>query len=297
MILVTGANGITGHTTLRHLVGREVPVRAMASNPASADRLRQLGAEPVIADFRNLASLAAAMAGCERVFHIPPRMQPDETQIGHNVIEVALRAGVRHLLVFSVVCPHLEDIAFHWAKMKVEAALFHSGQKLPYTILRPTNYMQNIEWQWDLIETKGEFVLPYSADVRLTWLDADDAGEAAANILTEPGHELATYELCGRESYLNRHEMSRLIGEALGREVRAATAPLEAYMQLPRWKGRNAEEMERLKTMFRHYEATGLPAGNPRTLAMLLERPPRSFREFLAGFVALKRSGGRAWPK
>lgn len=297
MILIAGANGITGHATLRQLVQRKVPVRAMASNPSSVERLRELGAEPVIADFRNVASLAAAMTGCERVFHIPPRMQPDEVQIGDNVIEAALRAGVRHLLAFSVICPHLEYIVFHWSKLKVEAALFHSGQKLPYTILRPTNYMQNIEWQWDLIESKGEFVLPYSAEVRLTWLDADDVGEAAANILTEPGHELATYELCGSEAYLNRHEMSRLIGDALGREVRPVVMPLDDYMQLPRWKGRKTEDLERLGAMFRHYDSDGMPAGNPRTLSMLLGRPASSFREFLGRFVALKRAGGRAWPK
>jgi NAD(P)H dehydrogenase (quinone) len=268
----------------------------MAGSEASARTLAALGAEPVVADFRKPDTVAAAMKGCERVFHIPPRMQPDELAISTGVIEAALGAGVRHLAVLSVVCPHLEDIVFHWTKMKVEAALFHHGQRLAYTILRPTNYMQNVEWQWELIEA-GQFVLPYSAEVRLSWVDAEEVAEAAARILTEDGHERATYELAGRDSFLNRREMSERIGRALGREVRAVTQPLDEYMQLPRWRNRKPEEMQRLRTMFEHYERHGMPAGNSRTLSMLIGRPASSFDEFLERFVALKRGGGRAWNK
>lgn len=289
MILITGANGQTGRSVLSALKRVGLAPICMTSNARSAAALETLGGKPVIADFRDRASLVAAFRGAERVYHIPPRMQPDEAEIGRRVIAAAIEAGVRHLVVHSVIVPHLEHIVFHWAKLQVEVALFEHGQRLPYTIVRPTNYMQNAEWFWPMLAEEGRFVFPYSADVRLTWLDVEDVGAAAARILTEPDHERATYELAGREAYLNRHEMAQIWSRALGRPVRAETMPLDEYMALPRWQGRKPEDMARLRTMFRHYEHVGLPAGNHRTLSMLLGRPATSYRDYAERTAAARR--------
>ena len=280
MLLITGANGQTGRAILGKLASRGITPACMTSNEGSGEALRSLGGKPVVADFRDSASLVHAFRGVSRVYHIPPRMQPDETEIGLNVIRAAIEAGVAHLVVHSVITPHLEEIVFHWAKMKVEAALFAHGQKLAYTILQPTNYMQNAEWFWPMLADEGRLAFPYSADVRLSWVDIEDVAEAAANILTEPEHELATYELAGRDACLNRHEMAAIWSIALGREVRAETMTLDDYMALPRWHGRKPEDMARLRTMFRHYDHGGLPAGNHRTLSMLLRRPATTFAEY-----------------
>lgn len=289
MLLITGANGQTGRAVLAALVRQGIAPTCMTSNARSAAALEALGGKPVVADFRDHASLVRAFSGAARIYHIPPRMQPDEARIGHNVIRAAIEAGVRQLVVHSVIVPHLEHIVFHWAKLQVEVALFEHGQRLPYTIVRPTNYMQNAEWFWPMLAEEGRFVFPYSADVRLTWLDVEDVGEAAARILTSDGHELATYELAGREACLNRHEMAAIWSQALGRPVGAEVMPLDEYMALPRWQGRKPEDMARLRTMFSHYDHVGLPAGNHRTLSMLLGRPATSYREYAVRTVAARR--------
>jgi hypothetical protein len=76
-----------------------------------------------------------------------------------------------------------------------------------------------------------------------------------------------------------------MISELLGREVKAIQWPLDQYMQLPRWRESKPEAMERLKTMFRHYDQYGFRCGNDRVLSMLLGRPATSYRQFIRSFV------------
>jgi NAD(P)H dehydrogenase (quinone) len=270
-------------------VARRVPVRAL-DIASVQDPLQALGAQPVVGDMRDIASLRGAMKGVQAVYHIPPRMQADELQLGKNSIEAAKREGVKHFVYHSVIFPHIQEIAFHWEKMKVEVEVLHSG--LPFTIIEPTNYMQNVAWMWELIEKKGELLWPYSADQPISWLDVDDLGDAVANVLTQSGHEGATYQLCSTEKPLTRHEMAAIISRVLGRQVNAVTMPLDEYMKLPRWQGRKPDDMERLKTMFRHYDAFGFRCGNNKVLSMLLDRPTTSYEDFIRRFVeSLKKQG------
>jgi uncharacterized protein YbjT (DUF2867 family) len=83
----------------------------------------------------------------------------------------------------------------HWLKLRVEERLFASG--LSFTILQPAAYMQNILASWEIIVGQGLYRVPYSAETRLSMVDLLDAAEVAANVLLDPAHQDAVYELCG----------------------------------------------------------------------------------------------------
>jgi uncharacterized protein YbjT (DUF2867 family) len=283
MILVIGANGISGRSIVRHLVARGAAVRGLASNATSAATVAELGAEPAIGDIRNVDSLVEAMRGVERVYHICPRMQPDEYAIGTGVIAAAKRAGVDHLVFHSVTPPHLEDVPFHWEKMRVEVALLESG--LDFTMLRPTNYMQNLQWTWQRIVAEGIWELPYTPDCVLSWIDIEDLGEAAAIVLTEDGHKGATYEVCG-QAPISRHAAAAIISETIGRPVKATKIAIADYFAMPYWHGRKPEDLARLATMFDHYDRVGCNIGNVNVLTMLLRRAPVGYRQFVERFAA-----------
>jgi nucleoside-diphosphate-sugar epimerase len=68
-VLVTGASGYLGRNILRDLIGRGYCARGLARSEASANLVRQLGAEPVLGDILDLASLEAAMDGCIALVH------------------------------------------------------------------------------------------------------------------------------------------------------------------------------------------------------------------------------------
>jgi uncharacterized protein YbjT (DUF2867 family) len=280
MILVTCAAGQTGARLLRILKARGVPVRGLVRRKESAERIAALGAEVAYGDVRDLDSLRTALKGVDKIYYISPSLVAGEEALNRSVIGVAKAGGVKHFVLQSAIAPYLQDVSFHWARLTANVDLFHSG--MPYTVLVPANFMQNILWTWPLVAEQGRWELPYRTDLPLSWVDAEDLAEAAANVLTGSGDEYATYELAG--AVLSRDAIARLVGDALGRPLAAVRADPETFMSklaaAPRYAGRSAEELNQIRGMFRHYDQAGCPAGNTRTLAMLLGRPVTTYAEF-----------------
>jgi dihydroflavonol-4-reductase len=67
---VTGGSGFVGGAVIRALVATGRPVRALARSEAAAGTVTGLGAEPVAGDLIDRRALAAAMSGCDVVFHV-----------------------------------------------------------------------------------------------------------------------------------------------------------------------------------------------------------------------------------
>lgn len=68
-VLLTGATGFLGQHLLHELVMTGTRVRALSRSAAGDTLMRRLGAEPVRADMTDAASLAAAVAGVDAIFH------------------------------------------------------------------------------------------------------------------------------------------------------------------------------------------------------------------------------------
>jgi nucleoside-diphosphate-sugar epimerase len=66
---VTGGSGFIGQALVRRLAGDGRQVRALARSERSAERLRELGAEPVDGDLSDPESIRAGAQGCDVAFH------------------------------------------------------------------------------------------------------------------------------------------------------------------------------------------------------------------------------------
>ena len=109
--LVTGSTGVVGTAIVRRLVATGRPVRALARSAGAVTALRGSGVEPVPGDVLDLASLTAAVAGCEAVYHVagvnhlctrdPAAMHRVNTEGSANCVLAAARAGVRRLVYTS----------------------------------------------------------------------------------------------------------------------------------------------------------------------------------------------------
>ncbi len=284
MIAITGAGGVTGRAVIGALKARGAQVRALVTRQASAEACRNAGADQTaLATFADCAALTRAFKGAETVFHIPPRMKPDEVANGRNIIDAALAAGVRMIALHSVVNSQVSAIRFHNHKREVEELAMHCG--LPWRIFQPTNYMQNVAWNWERMIGDGEFVFPYSADSLVSWLDLDDYAEGVARALTEPGWDYGVYEMASAKAPLTRHQLAGIWSRVTGRAIRAVAMPLDEYMALPHWAGRDPREMAILRTMFEEFDRHGAPGGNWRTLAMMLGREPTQYEAFARRFA------------
>jgi dihydroflavonol-4-reductase len=112
-VLVTGASGFVGSALVRRLVQLDYRVRALVRPTSRTAHLRELSVELVEGDVRDAPSVAAALAGVQRVFHVAADYRlwaanPQdivETNVMGTVIVMteAARAGVERVVYTSSV--------------------------------------------------------------------------------------------------------------------------------------------------------------------------------------------------
>ncbi len=276
MILVTGAAGKTGKAVLGALAKADLPARAWLRRPEQAQDV--MAATTVVGDLEDSSLWREACRGIEALYLICPNMHPREIQIARMAIQAAHRGGVKRFVYHSVLHPQTEEMPHHWQKLRVEEEIFRSG--LPFAILQPCAYMQNILAYRQQIESGGIYPVPYSVRSRFALVDLADVALAAARILTEEGHAGAIYELSGPAS-LSSEEMAKTLADRMGRKVQAVQTPLDEWESAAAAAGITRESIRSLTAMFRYYDRHGL-VGNGNVLGWLLGRRPTSFKQFAA---------------
>jgi NAD(P)H dehydrogenase (quinone) len=275
MVLVTGAGGKTGRTLVRGLSKVE-KICAFVHREEQVSIQKALGADKVIVgDMRDRAAIRSAMKGVRAIYHVCPNISPDETVIGNLVIGEARRAGVEHFVYHSVLHPQTEKMNHHLQKLRVEEKLFETG--LPFTVLQPAPYMQNLLAGWKSIVEEGVLRVPYSINSKFSFVHLDDIAEVAKIVLTEPGHANAIYELASTMP-MSHVEVAEIFGRVMKRGVRAEREEIENWRFHAKGMGEYA--VENLVKMFEYYNQWGL-MGNPNVLRWLLCREPTSLDAFI----------------
>ncbi|MEM8862047.1 MAG: NmrA family NAD(P)-binding protein, partial [Chloroflexota bacterium] len=180
-----------------------------------------------------------------------------------------------HFVYHSVLHPQTQEMPHHWNKLNVEEMIFGSG--LPFTIVQPTAYMQNLLPNWDSIQKDGILCLPYPAGTRISLVDLNDVAEAAAIILQTDKYVGATLELIGTPPH-SQTEVCKILSRVFGQTIQFETVSLTTWETGA--QGLSPYARETLMAMFRYYEKFGL-IGNSAVLEMVLGRPPATLRAFI----------------
>jgi uncharacterized protein YbjT (DUF2867 family) len=282
--LAIGAAGPFAGLIIPELAKRGAEIRGFIRKEDERARVLANGAnETAIGDLRERASVEAALQGMEILFYIAPAFLADEASIGKQVVEAAVRAGVRRIVFSSVIHPTLASLDNHWEKGPVENAIFESG--LEYVILQPTIFYQNIARGWPDVVKSGTYSEPWSAETRFSRVDYRDVAEVAAIAMLEDRLLYGTFELCA-EGHLNRHSMAALMSNVLGREIKVGTVgPQEATAP-----SHPASQPSPLQKMIAWYDQHAL-LGNATTLRAILGREPRTLEDY---FEELRNASAKA---
>lgn len=281
MILVTGAAGKTGQAVIRALLEKKSKVKAFVRSQSEADLVTRIGVQSIaLGEFQNTAALREACKGIEKIYHICPNVAPDESEIGERLLTIAKQANVNHFVYHSVLHPQVEAMPHHWQKMRVEEKIFTSG--IDFTIIQPCAYMQNVLGGWKQIIENGTYTVPYSISTCISMVDLRDIGEAAASVLTKPGHRNAIYECCGPQP-LSQIEVADIIGSIIGRPVKAMEEDLATWQRNAEKNGLNKYSVDTLSSMFTYYDNYGF-TGNSGILEHILRRKPGNFHDFITWY-------------
>lgn len=128
-ILVTGGTGNIGRHTVPLLRDAGCDVRILSRSARAAEP----GVEYVVGDTVKGVGLAEALDGIETVLHLAGGAKGDDVA-ARNLVAAARSAGVRHLVLISVVGADRMPIGYFRMKAAAEREFAESG--IPWTILR-----------------------------------------------------------------------------------------------------------------------------------------------------------------
>jgi dihydroflavonol-4-reductase len=247
--LVTGATGFLGSHVARQLAARGERVRALVRPDSKSRALDGVAVERVPGDLRDAASLARAMEGVSRVFHVAadyrlwakdPR-EIYESNVGgtKNMLEAATRAGVERFVYTSTVATvaipgegalpnedtraNLDDMIGDYKRSKFLAeqeAQRAAENGVPVVIVNPTTPVGPGDWK---PTPTGKIIvdflsgrMPAFVDTGLNLIPVEDA--AAGHLLAaERGRVGERYLLGGRNVTLK--EILEVLARTSGRRA------------------------------------------------------------------------------
>lgn len=230
-VLVAGATGNQGGAVARTLLERGHSVRALSRSVESspARELERLGAEPVSGSFDDRDSLERAASGVDAVFAMATPFEAGmeaEVRQGTNLFEAAKAAGVHHL-VYSSVASAGEDTGIPHFETKAELERRLPGVAVPFTIVAPVAFMENMLAPWTLPALQqGVLAVALPADRPLQQLALTDLASFVTLVLEERVRflgqriEIASDEVTGARQ-------AELLSQLSGREIRYVEQPLE----------------------------------------------------------------------
>jgi uncharacterized protein YbjT (DUF2867 family) len=275
MILVTGATGNNGQELARQLTALGQRVRALVRNPAAAAQLKGPNLELAAGDFDQPETLEAALQGVEKAFLLTP-VAERFVQWQKNFIEAAQRAGVKHLVKFSGMGAS-PDTTSELLRLHHQTDIILHDSGVPFTILQPNSFYQNIFSSVATIKAQSRFYLPLK-NAPQSLVDIRDISAVAAKVFTSSGHEGKTYVVTGPEA-LTFQQVAEKLSSVLGRKIDYADVPLSAAADgmrqsgMPEWNVRVVSELL-------GYFASGAAATVTDTIPRLLGRPAISFEQF-----------------
>jgi len=232
MYVITGATGHTGGIVAKTLLGMGQKVRAIGR---SADRLESLaaeGAEPLICDITDAATLTKAFSGAKAVYAmVPPSMtsqnyRADQDSASNAIAEAVEKARVEYVVSLSSVGADKAQgtgpvAGLHYLEQKL-----NSIPGLNALHLRPGYFMENTLAQVGIIQTMGITAGPVRGDLALPMIATRDIGAAAAKALLELDFtDKQIRELLGQRD-VSYDDATTIIGKAIGK-------PDLKYVQLP----------------------------------------------------------------
>jgi uncharacterized protein YbjT (DUF2867 family) len=293
-ILVTGAaggrQGSTGRHVVRLLRERGVPVRALVRrDDERVGALRTLGADVVVGDLLDRASVRRAVSGVARAYFAYP-VQEGLLEATATFAAAARETGVERVVNLSqfltpdgdLPTPHqnrhwLAERVFDWAGIGVvhlDATVFYENLR---ALSRGSLAAANV------------LLLPWGPEsTTIPMVSAENVARVAAGALVGPAMPNGTVlPLVG--DVLTLREIVDAFAEALGRPVRYREIDDDEWVRRVSGAGLNAVALEHLTNLWRYLRTRSAPEQAAYRVSDEIERVGGAPRTTLRAFLRAER--------
>ena len=232
MILFTGLTGTVGKEILKLLPEFDVQAKGLVRDMNKADAIKAAGVEVIRGDLGDSAAVKEAMRGCDRAFLLTANAQ-QQLVLEKGFVDAARETGIRRLVKMSANGADSNSTAL-LKRYHGDAEKYVRESGLPYTLVRPNFFMQNMLHVASGIVEQDKYFMPMR-DGRVGIIDARDVARFVLTVLTRSGHENKMYEITGSE-LVSFHDIASQLSEVMGREIRYVdVAPEDFKKSLLQW--------------------------------------------------------------
>jgi len=230
-ILVTGASGDIGRKTLLHLLKLKPADQliGLARDPSKAADLAAKGIEVRQGDYFDRDSLLRAFKGVEKLMLTSTHAFTDRKTAQANVIDVAVEAGVRHLVYMAIFRKKNSTVSMKEITQEdifTEQKLLLSG--LNYTIAYHPPFLDVLAFYIGPKAQETGVRVP-AGERKFNAATRDDLAAGHAAILAGQGHENKTYALTG-DPAISFSDIAGILSKLTGTKVPFLKISDEEYL-------------------------------------------------------------------
>ncbi|MET8977460.1 NmrA family NAD(P)-binding protein [Streptomyces sp. NPDC004539] len=210
--VIHGATGAQGAPVVAALLAAGNSVTALTRDPDAV----VAGARVVAARYSSVAELTEAYRGADGVFvHLPVVSEADRLTYAHNIV-AAVREARPARVVFSTSGAPVGAGAGGAAAVLAEG-LGETG--VPYAVIDPLTYLENLLMPYVLDAVRERGVLPYPvrADFPMSWVSHLDVADAVAALFGRP--DVTGVVSVGQYPAIDGAELAGAFGAHFGKDV------------------------------------------------------------------------------
>jgi len=216
-ILITGATGNVGKETIKKLLNSKLEnfnvIAGVRDLNEAKEKLNYNKLRFIKFDFKNKKLIKKSLQHIDKMLLVRPPAISKVKKYILPVIKEAKINDIKHIVFLSLQGVENNPLVPHY---KIEK--FIKKEKIPYTFLRPSFFMQNLSTTHKKeIKENDEIYIP-AGKGKTNFIDVRDIAEAASLVLREEEHKNKAYELTGKES-LSYYEIANILSEELGRKI------------------------------------------------------------------------------
>jgi uncharacterized protein YbjT (DUF2867 family) len=277
-IFITGVTGNVGNSTFQHLDKKNFNIRVGVRDESKSQQFKGEGVEVFRIDLNNKQSLLKAFQGVDRLLLIPPGTQ-DRVQLSINALQAAKEAGVKHVVLFSVVNASEKRITFQKDFGQIEDTLQNLG--LQWTIAQSPWFQENV------LNMKEGVYLPWK-DGATIFVSLFDLGRTLANILMNPeNHYGKIYALTGPE-LATGHDIAKALSQGYKKDIKYYDVSLQEFKKKLMDQGFQEWQAYGVSELMEDYAKRGYQCTNH--IQMISGKAPRSIFETVRASVGTTES-------